>query len=61
MAPVGTEVCVLYSSENAEIVEKLGAPAHLRGLSSTLLISHASIENQLAYVAAIMKATAVAV
>ncbi|KAF8136559.1 hypothetical protein EV363DRAFT_1544509 [Boletus edulis] len=58
VAPVGTEVCVLYSSENAAIAEKLGAPAHLRGLSSTLLISHASIENQLAYVAAIMKATA---
>lgn len=59
MAPVGTEVCVLYSSENADIAEKLGAPAHLRGLSTTLLISHASIENQLAYVAAVMQARAV--
>ena len=49
---------MLYSSENVDIVEKLGAPTHLRGLSSTLLISHASIENQLAYVAAIMKAQA---
>ncbi|KAH0827186.1 hypothetical protein J3R83DRAFT_4879 [Lanmaoa asiatica] len=58
IAPVGKEVCVLYSSENANVAEKLGAPTHLRGLSSTLLISHASIENQLAYVGAIMKATA---
>lgn len=59
VAPVGKEVCVVYSSENTGIVERLGTPAHLRGLSSTLLISHASIENQLGYVAAIMKATAV--
>ncbi|KAG9318664.1 hypothetical protein JVU11DRAFT_757 [Chiua virens] len=58
IAPVGKEVCVMYSSENASIAERLGAPNHLRGLSRTLLISHASIENQLAYVAAIMKATA---
>lgn len=49
---------MLYSSENADIAEKLGAPTHLRGLSDTLLISHASIDNQLAYVGAIMKATA---
>lgn len=49
---------MLYSSENVDIAETLGAPAHLRGLASTLLISHASIENQLAYVAAIMKAKA---
>ncbi|KAG8217700.1 hypothetical protein J3R82DRAFT_5856 [Butyriboletus roseoflavus] len=59
IAPVGKEVCVLYSSENTDIAEKLGAPTHLRGLSSTLLISRASIENQLAYVAVIMKAPAV--
>lgn len=49
---------MLYSSENADIAEKLGGPAHLRGLSSTLLISHASIENHLAYAAAVMKAKA---
>ncbi|KAF9227699.1 hypothetical protein BS17DRAFT_774173 [Gyrodon lividus] len=52
VAPVGKEVCVLYSSENAGIAEKLCAPSHLVGLSRTLLISCASIEDQLAYVAA---------
>lgn len=58
IAPVGKEVCVLYSSENVAIAEKLGAPTHLKGLSSTLLISRACIENQLAYVAAIMQSKA---
>ncbi|KIK97507.1 hypothetical protein PAXRUDRAFT_218120 [Paxillus rubicundulus Ve08.2h10] len=52
IAPAGKEVCVLYLSENAGIAEKLCAPSNLVGLSSTLLISRASIENQLAYVAA---------
>lgn len=58
IAPAGREVCVLYSSENADIAEKLGTPTHLKGLANTLLVSYASIENQLAYVGAIMRATA---
>ncbi|KAF8844452.1 hypothetical protein BDN67DRAFT_1065964 [Paxillus ammoniavirescens] len=52
VAPAGKEITVLYLSENAGIAEKLCAPSNLVGLTSTLLISRASIEDQLAYVAA---------
>ncbi|KAI6118862.1 hypothetical protein EDD16DRAFT_1775631 [Pisolithus croceorrhizus] len=45
ISAVGVEVFVLYSSENVAIAEKLSTPTHLVGLSSTLLVSRASIEN----------------
>jgi hypothetical protein len=48
----GKEFTVLYLSENAGIAKTLCAPSNLVGLSSTLLVSRASIENQNAYVAA---------
>lgn len=49
ISAVGVDVFVLYSSENVAIAEKLSTPTHLIGLSSTLLVSRASIENFSAY------------
>lgn len=50
---IGVKLLAMYSSENHEVGERLGAPANLVGLGETILVSQVAIENQSAYVDAI--------
>lgn len=50
---IGVKLLAMYSSENREVGERLGAPANLVGLGETVLVAQVAIENQLAYVDAI--------
>ncbi|KAG6330052.1 hypothetical protein ID866_9035 [Astraeus odoratus] len=59
ISAVGVDVYVLYLSENAAVVEQFSTPANLVGLSNTLLVARASIENQSVYAQAAYAAQAV--
>ncbi|KAH7919015.1 hypothetical protein BV22DRAFT_1134159 [Leucogyrophana mollusca] len=59
-ATIAGELLVFYSSRNSAIGERLSAPEHLIGLSRSLLVSRAIVENNTAYANAVYRSATLA-